>query len=310
MEAPVVLVSTGSADVGLLNDRVPELDSRLVADLRDVDATSAARAVAVVLRSGVPLGAAELSRLPRLRLVLRAGSGVDNIDLAALRHRGVELRRNPEAGAAAVAEWVLLALLALARRAALGHNALRAGRHLKPECVGVSSRTLQVGVWGAGPVGRAAAATLAPHALDVCFAEWPSVPAHLPSRPGDALLGWADVHVLALPLRRTTASLVDAAWLRAAAPRRPLLICAGRLGTLDLPAVFDALRRADLSGLALDPLDPPDLPLLDATLGASLNLLATPHIGAQRADVRDAIDEWVAEQLASAADAMFREARA
>jgi D-3-phosphoglycerate dehydrogenase len=87
------------------------------------------------------------------------------------------------------------------------------------------------------------------------------------------------------------------AWLTAVGPARPAVICAGRLATLDLPALVTALRQGHLSGVALDPLEPADVAPVARWLAEPLNLFVTPHIGAQRADVRRRYDAWVADEL-------------
>ncbi|WP_236241539.1 D-isomer specific 2-hydroxyacid dehydrogenase family protein [Streptomyces sp. CC228A] len=288
-----VLVLRGAADASAIRRALPDV---LVHELPDLNAPLPAHATVLVLRSGVRLGERELDALPRLQHVVRTGSGIDHIDVNALRHRGITLHRNAEAGADAVGEWVLAAALALARRIPLGQHALLLGQHEKQACMGTSLGTLAAGIWGAGPVGLAADWALAPFMGRTAFAAWPSNPPGLRELSPSALMEQSQVHVIALPLRPTTEQLIGEDFLARVAPQRPLLICAGRLETLDVAACLRALAHGRLSGLALDPVERKHLPLLtDST--TPLNLLASPHIGAQRSDVRGALDIWATDLL-------------
>jgi D-3-phosphoglycerate dehydrogenase len=230
--------------------------------------------------------------MPRLAHVVRPGSGLDGIDTAELDRRGIRLHRSPVASAGAVAQWCLAAFLALARRIALGAWGLAAGQHLKHQCVARPTDEMNVAVWGAGPVGRACADVLAPWVRDVAFAARPALPGGLPHRAAVTLPGWADAHVVAVPATPENHHRFGADFLRQSAGRAPLLIVVGRLATVDLPACLSALANGTLSGLGVDPVDPGDLPL-PAPPGTPVNLLATPHIGAQRTDVRARLDAWV-----------------
>ncbi|MEU9623321.1 NAD(P)-dependent oxidoreductase [Streptomyces sp. NPDC048155] len=298
---PLMVSVHGAANMTLLRERLPGCTVREVAGLDASDAALAGRAEVLVLRSGQQLDAARLEQWPRLRHVIRAGSGLDGIDREALTARGIDLHRNPHPAAGAVAEWALAALLSLARRIPYGHAALTAGQHRKQECLGPPVSAMRLAIWGAGPVGRACGDLLGPYVAEVAYAAWPSLPEHLPSKPPEALPAWADAHVVALPLTRDTWHTVGPRFLSTARPRRPLLICVGRLATLDRRACLTALVRGHLGGLAIDPVEATDLPLWPDDLPPEpVNLLATPHIGAQRLDVRARLDEWVAQTAARA----------
>ncbi|MDO3704057.1 NAD(P)-dependent oxidoreductase [Micromonospora sp. C28SCA-DRY-2] len=290
-----VLVIEGSADPHQLTQALPGVRVEVLDRLP----AASHPAVAAVVRSGTRLSAHHLDRLPALRHVVRPGSGTDNIDLPALAARGVNLHRNPAANAAAVAEWTLLAALSLTRRVALGHNGLIAGRHLKAACLGPHLAEQRLAIWGAGPVGLAIGQALGPAVKNLAYAAWPSNPPHLPQRPAELLAGWADLHVVALPLRETTRAAFNPPWLAEAGRHRPALICVGRVETLDLPACLDALDADTLSGLAIDAIDPEHVASL-TRLGEPRNLLLTPHVGAQRADVRRVLDHWAAQTLRTA----------
>ncbi|MEV0694096.1 NAD(P)-dependent oxidoreductase [Streptomyces sp. NPDC050388] len=298
-EAPLLVSVRGAADTVLLQRHLPGCAIREITALASADPKLASRAEVLVLRSGHRLDAERLTEWTRLRHVIRAGSGLDGIDVHGLAARGVTVHRNPEPAADAVAEWALAALLALARRIPYGHAALLEGRHAKQHCLAPPLSRMRAAIWGAGPVGRACAKALAPHVAEIAFAARRGLPDGLPSRPGSELPAWADAHVVALPLTEENRDGFGTEFLAAARERCPLLICVGRLGTLDVPACLRALADGQLGGLALDPVEETDLPLWPnkATPGP-LNLIATPHIGAQRDDVRFLLDRWVARTVA------------
>ncbi|MFJ3824970.1 NAD(P)-dependent oxidoreductase [Streptomyces nodosus] len=291
----------GAADTALLQRHLPGCAIREITALASADPKLASRAEVLVLRSGHRLDAERLLKWPKLRHVIRAGSGLDGLDIDHLTARGVTVHRNPEPAADAVAEWTLAVLLALARRIPYGHATLVDGRHAKQHCLAPPLSLARVAIWGAGPVGRACAKTLAPYVAEITFALRPSLPDTVSARPDSELPGWADAHVVALPLTDENRGRFGTDFLAAARERRPLLICVGRLGTLDVPACLSALADGGLSGLALDPVEESDLPLWPAAAPPGpLNLIATPHIGAQRHDVRTLLDRWVATTAAGA----------
>ncbi|MGW0731800.1 NAD(P)-dependent oxidoreductase [Streptomyces sp. NPDC002851] len=287
-----VLVLTGATDVPALRAAVPSTQ------VVEAPHPRAARHVCddisvLILRSGVHIGAEELDALPRLRHVVRTGSGIDNIDVRALEDRGVRLHRNASASAPAVAEWALASALALSRRIPLGNSALMNGTHDKAACLSAPLGEMTVGIWGAGPVGLAAGHALAPHVAGVVYVQWPSNPPWVDELPADTLLDRCKLHVIALPLRPRTRHIIGTDFLTGTAARLPHVICAGRLETLDTTACLRALADGRLSGLAVDAVERAHLPLL-RDLPTPMNLLVTPHIGAQRRDVREQLDCWTA----------------
>ncbi|MDT0398519.1 Rossmann-fold NAD(P)-binding domain-containing protein [Streptomyces edwardsiae] len=151
------------------------------------------------------------------------------------------------------------------------------GESAAPACPGRTCRAIR----GAGPVGRACATALAPYVDEIAFAAWPSLPDTCPPAPatscrrGRTPTSWRS--------RSQNRRRFCPEFLTRERERRPLLICVGRLGTLDVDACLRALVDDWLGGLALDPIEQADLPLWPAdAVPGPLNLLATPHIGAER----------------------------
>lgn len=248
----------------------------------------------VVLRSGPSLTGPQLDLLPALTDVVRAGSGMDNIDVPQLAARGIRLHRRPDVAADAVAELALTGLAVLCRQVGSGFRWLLEGIYAKHLLTGEPLADQTLAVWGAGPVGRAVRRAARRLGLQAAFVEHPSVPAGQPTVSRGTALRTASVHVLAVPLRDTTRGLVDADWLREAAPARPYLVNVARHQLVRLGPVEDALRAGTLRGCYLDPVDEADLPELRGFLDRTrdCNVLLTQHQGAQRADVRAVLDSW------------------
>jgi D-3-phosphoglycerate dehydrogenase len=240
-----------------------------------------------------------LERLPSLRWVIRAGSGVDNLDLAVMEARGVRLLRNPHLSAQAVAELALGSLIMLTRRVPLAHALIAAGRWAKAELIGESIARIHAVIWGAGAVGRACHTALTPHCASVRFAAWRSVPPELPTVAPEEALHHADAHLLSLPLREDTRNWMGPRTLEQVRGRRPYLVNVGRFELMDLEAVLASLGRNELRGVFIDPIDSEHVPFLPSQLKRSppMNLLFAQHLGAQRQDVLDAVGDWVLERL-------------
>lgn len=258
-----------------------------------------ARAVlGVVVRSENRVDAAALDRLPNLQFVLRAGSGTDNLDIPLLVARGVEIVRHPSVAADAVAELASTALTALARRMPIATALLARGHWGKWELVGDDVASLRAVVWGAGPIGLAVGKWLERVCEDVRFARWPSVPDTLPTVATDEAMASADVHLLCLPLRASTVGLFGREAFDRMADRMPYLINIGRLEVMDLASAVERARLGLLRGVFVDPIDEEDVafvvPLLE---GEPANVLLTPHLGAQRADIGAVTMDWVIREV-------------
>ena len=275
-----------------------------------------AEAEALVVRSRTRVTAELLGHAPRLRVVGRAGAGLDGIDLDAAAARGIAVVAAGAAAAAAVAELTLGLMISLARDVPGAAVAARAGNWAKRPGVGLAGRTL--GIVGLGRVGRRvahASAALGMQVVALERGEAPSSSSHAQARQADAatdpasarevdhitrlplraLLAKSEILSLHLPLTEATRGLIDAAAL-AHLPAGALLVNTARGALLDEQALLDALDRGDLAGAALDVLqvEPSDLgnPLLHHP-----RVLVTPHLGASTADAQQGIARELAREL-------------
>lgn len=265
-------------------------------------ASAAAGCDGLLVRSATRVTAELLEAAPRLRVVGRAGVGVDNVDLAAATRRGVLVVNTPGGSSTAVAELAIGLLLAVVRHVAVASASTRAGRWEKKRFQGRELAGKMLGVVGIGNVGSALASRARAMGMDVIAFD-PFIGAETASRMGvrpvplDALWGEADVVSLHVPLTEQTRGLVDRGVLARMRPGAILLNCA-RGGLVDEVALADALREGRLGGAAFDVFaeepPPPGHPLLKLD-----NFVCTPHLGASTEEAQSAVALAVADQVAS-----------
>lgn len=248
--------------------------------------------VVVVYEDHVEHTLAGLAELPRLRLVQTLVSGVDQ--WVGRLPAGVALCGARGANGAAVAEWVLSALLALTRRLP-EFAAAQAARSWSP-CSSGSLLDARVMVLGAGDVGRHVRDLLAPLTDRVLLAGRTARPGVLQQADALRMLPEQDAVVLALPLTEDTRGLVDAAFLDRMADGA-VLVNAGRGGLVDQQALVGALRSGRIRA-ALDVTEPEPLPAQDPLWGCP-GLLLTPHVAAATTGELHRLWRIAAEQIAT-----------
>ena len=245
---------------------------------------------------------AEVLRASRLRVVGRAGTGLDNIDVATAKELGIVVLNAPAANTISVAELTLGLLLALERHLAAASTDLRAGKWEKSKYAGREIAGKRIGLVGFGHIGRtvavrARAFDMEVWASDPLIAEWPA--GFEWARPAtlEELLPEVDYLSLHVPLTSDTRGLIGPAAFARMKPDAVLVNCA-RGGIVDEPALRDALSNGRLRGAALDVFatEPPGAdPLL-----ALPNVLATPHLGAATREAQDRAGVEVAERVIEA----------
>jgi D-3-phosphoglycerate dehydrogenase len=272
-------------------------------------AEAAADREAIVFRSGVSIGPGVLAA-PDLRLLVRAGSGLDNLDLATVRDRGIELVRIPGPGAQAVAELTLGLMIALARQVVRADRSLRDAHWIKSELVGYNLRDKRLGIVGMGSIGtRVAQLGQAWGMHPVGVVEHPSAErARRFEQDGielstlDDVLATSDFLSIHTPLNEATRGLIGAAELAKVKPGA-FLVNIARGGVVDETALAEALGPGGpLRGAALDVHvaegEGKRSPLADLP-----NVVLTPHIGAQTVDAQEEIGREVVAIFAARAAA-------
>ncbi len=283
------------------------------ADTEHLRAAAADREV-VVFRSGVQLSEHVLDGAPNLQLLLRAGSGLDNVDIAAATRRGVEVVRVPGSSAQPVAEFTFALLLCLVRKVAMADRLLRQGHWPKAQLSGPLLTGKTLGIVGAGRIGSRVGQLGAAWGMRVigCVAgPTPAAQARLAARgimlaSFDTVVAEADFLCLHVPLDEVTRHMIDARLL-SQMKRGSYLINVARGGVVDEAALYPALTEGGrLAGAALDVHEREgegtQSPFADLP-----NVVLTPHIGAMALDSQRLIGERVVELVSAHQKGHLRE---
>lgn len=292
-----IVVADKTSERGLALLREPGWD--VVSPAKEALAAALADADALVVRSATRVTAALLEHAPRLRVVGRAGVGVDNIDLDAATRRGVLVMNTPGGNAVSVAEHTLALLLALARSVPQLNAAVHAGRWEKSCAAGVELRGKTLGLVGLGRVGsevarRARALELRVLAFDPYISANVAGEAGAELVPLDELLARSDFVSLHAALSPATEKLLNRDTI-AKMKGGARLINTARGELVDEAALAEALRAGHLAGAAVDVFaaEPPHgSPLIGLP-----NVIATPHTAGSTEEAQEEVGTLIAQQV-------------
>ena len=237
----------------------------------------------LVVRSRTKVDAGVIDRALRLRLIARAGSGVDNIDTTAASARGIEVVSSPESLVESVAEHVIGLMLALARSTTSADASMKAGRWEKERFVGTELRGKTLGIVGMGRIGRRVGEMARVFGMTLLGYDSVEVPQETLASLGckmvdiDALFGSSDFITLHVPLTTETRHLVDARRL-SLMRKNAFIINTARGEVIDEAALIRALSSGEIGGAGLDVFaGEPKITEVVTTV----NTITTPHIGGQ-----------------------------
>jgi D-3-phosphoglycerate dehydrogenase len=291
-----VLIPDGLASTGLsiLQQEAEVVDSGLEVELGNVDA------LIVRSRTRVDRDVIERGR-PRLKVVGRAGVGVDNIDLKAAEEQGVTVVYAPQSTSISVAEHTLALILAIARQLTQADASMRRGEWEKSGFVGHEVRGKTLGLIGIGRIGALVAERAAAFGMNVLAYDPGQSKQTISERgaesvPWDILLQRSDVISLHVPLTEGTANLIDRNALDQLKPGA-WVICTSRGGIVDEEALLAALKSGKLGGAALDVFE--HEPLQSSELREQPNLILTPHIAGQTYEAQARVAEDIAHEVLS-----------
>ena len=235
-----------------------------------------------------------------LAVVANFGVGIDNIDLDAVRARGVRATNTPGVLSDSTAELAVTLMLAAARRVAEGDAIVRSGRWPDGEFFGRGLVGATVGIVGFGRNGQRVAELLRGFDVRVLYTnrgERPGTAAERRELP--ELLATADFVTLHLPLTPETRHVIDADTLGLMKPGA-ILVNASRGALVDTNALIEALRSRHLAGAGLDVFE--EEPHVPSQLRALPNTVLLPHVGSATADTRDAMARLAAENVIAVID--------
>lgn len=249
---------------------------------------------ALIVRSRTKVNAQLLEKAGRLRVIGRAGVGVDNIDLQVAQDRGITVLNTPTSTSIAVAEHTLALILSLSRSIPRADKAMKSGEWLKKELTGVELYQKTLGIIGMGHIGGGVARRAAAFGMDI-IAYDPLIHSDEIRQRGAEPTSLAELYARSdfisvhVPLTDETRGMIDAGAFKMM-KRGVRLICDARGGVIDEEALLAALQSGQVAGAALDvfSLEPPG----KTELVLHPQVIATPHIGAQttEAQVRAATD--------------------
>lgn len=257
---------------------------------------------ALIVRSRTKVTAQVFEAAKRLKVVGRAGVGVDNIDLKAAKSHGVTVVNSPKATSLAVGELSFGLMLALAREIPRADAGMKGGNWLKKELVGTELYGKTLGILGMGRIGAEVGKRARAFGMTVLGYD-PLIPDEEITRRGaepvsqDDLYARADYISLHLPLTDETRSMLDEQAF-GSMKRGVRIVCVARGGIIDEPALLAALESGQVAGAALDVFatEPPGA----SELVRHPKVIATPHVGAQTAEAQSRAAEDIANEVLAA----------
>jgi D-3-phosphoglycerate dehydrogenase len=268
-----------------------QISGDLIAHLKDADA--------LIVRSAVQADEALLAHTNRLRVIGRAGVGVDNVDLDAATKKGIAVMNTPGANAVAVAEHTLGMMIGLARHLPRADKLMHAGKWEKKSLQGTELRGKVLGVVGLGRIGmevarRALAFDMEVVAHDPYVSPDVAEDIGIKLAPLEEVFARADYLTLHLGLTPQTGGMINAESLRQMKKGVRLVNCA-RGELVDENALVEALKSGQVAGAALDVFQ--EEPSKNSALAALENVVLTPHIGGSTKEAQDAVGVQIAQQV-------------
>jgi len=257
---------------------------------------------ALLVRGRTKVTADVIAAAPNLKVIGRAGVGVDNVDLAAAQKQGITVVNTPTATTNAVAEHTLALMLSLVRLIPKADSTMKSGQWEKKQLQGSELSGKTLGVIGLGNIGAAVAQRAAAFGMkvigyDPMFSDYEMRQRGADPLPIVDLYAQADMITLHIPLNPKTRGLIDGDAI-SQMKRGVRIICAARGGVIDETALLSALESGQVAGAALDVFieEPPGL----TALVSHPQVVATPHIRAQTAEAQQRAARDLAEEVIAA----------
>jgi D-3-phosphoglycerate dehydrogenase / 2-oxoglutarate reductase len=253
----------------------------------------------LAIRSATKVTAKMLERAHNLKVIGRAGIGVDNVDIPAATARGIIVMNTPFGNSITTAEHAVTLMLSLARQIPEADASTRAGKWEKNKFLGVEISGKTLGVIGCGNIGsivadRALGMKMKVIAYDPFLSAERALDLGVEKVELDELLRRADFITLHTPLTDKTRNIINAGSLSLTRKGVRLINCA-RGGLVDEAALFEALQSGHVAGAALDVFVTE--PATDSPLFKLPNVVCTPHLGASTSEAQENVALQIAEQM-------------
>ncbi len=268
-----------------------QIEGKLTTHLESADA--------LIVRSAVQVDSALLEHAPKLRVIGRAGVGVDNVDLDAATRKGIAVMNTPGANAVAVAELTLGMMLGMARFIPRADGLMHAGKWEKKSLQGTELRGKTLGVIGLGKIGMEVARRAKAFGMEIVGHD-PFVSASVAKEQGirmgklDDVYAAADYITLHVGLTPQTTGMINADSIKTMKKGVRIVNCA-RGELINEAALAHALKQGQVGGAALDVFQ--EEPLRNSPLTALDNVILTPHIGGSTQEAQEAVGVQVAQQV-------------
>ena len=255
----------------------------------------------LMIRSGTQVTAEVIAAASRLKIIGRAGVGVDNVDVPAATQRGVLVVNSPEGNTIAAAEHALAMMLSISRHVPQAHAGMRVGKWDRKKYVGNELYKKTLGVVGLGKIGSHVAKVARAMGMEV-IAYDPFIAAdraqQMQVRLTDLaeLFRSADYVTLHIPRTKDTENLVNAELLRTMKPSARIVNCA-RGGVVDEAAIAEAIDKGVIAGAGLDVFASEPLSEDSPLRAVERGLVLTPHLGASTEEAQENVATDVAEQI-------------
>jgi D-3-phosphoglycerate dehydrogenase len=254
----------------------------------------------VIVRSRTTITKEMIDKAKNCKIIARVGVGLDNIDLDAAKEKDIRVLNAVEGAMNAVAEQVLGLMLSLARQIPRADREIRNGHWLKKELMGTELKGKYLGIVGLGNIGKRLGRLA--RALNMNIIGYDVIPIDeefskevgLMKTDLDTLLQSSDYVSLHVPLLDSTYHLINAKKL-SLMKKTANLINTSRGGVVDEEALYDALKKGNLGGAALDVFEKE--PATGNKLSTLPNVILTPHIGAQTKEAQSLAANVIAEKI-------------
>ena len=287
-----ILEATGKIEVVVDNDKSTG-DSEVLSKVID-------KYHGLAIRSSTTVTEQVLKKAGKLKVIARAGIGVDNIDVPAATKQGIVVMNAPGGNTVTTAEHTISLMLALARNIPQATASMRGGQWDRKKLIGIEIAGKTLGVIGFGQIGRIVAQMAQGLKMKVIAAD-PFVSQNAASSlevelvPLDDLLARSDFISLHVPHFKETVNMINASTIKKMKPGVRIINCA-RGEVVQLDDLYEAILNGHVAGAALDvfPEETPDpaLPLLQHP-----NVISTPHLGASTGEAQIKVAEMIANQM-------------
>ena len=257
----------------------------------------------LVVRSATKVRGELLAAATSLKVVGRAGVGVDNIDIAACTERGIAVINAPAGNTVSAAELTMALILSVVRKVAAADRSMREGKWARSSFQGTELRGKTLGLVGGGRIGSEVARRCRAFGMDVLLYD-PFLSEEKVRQIGaepagfDEIVSKADVVSLHVPLNDDTRDLFDLDRLRGM-KKGAVLVNVARGGVVNEAALAQVLEEGHLAGAALDVYETEPL-AEDSVLRSAPNLVLTPHLGASTEEAQEKVSEEIAASVAAA----------